>query len=84
MGAGYAFRSQADGRNHGAGAQVFLDVPRPGPFGFSFEEVMLNPQPLPPKELQRQIGGYLLMLAGATSLKDVGQELETIGTGLIR
>ena len=64
--------------------RVPIPIPRPGPFGFSFEEVMLNPQPLPPKESQREIGGYLLMLAGATSLKDVAQELETIGTGLIR
>jgi hypothetical protein len=45
---------------------------------------MLNPQPLPPKALQREIGGYLLVLSGATSLEGVAKELETIGNSLIR
>ena len=38
----------------------------PGPVA-SFEEVMLNPQPLPPKDREREIGGYLVMLSEATS-----------------
>jgi len=61
-------------------------IPLPGPrsFGFSFDEVMLNPQPLPPKELQREIGGYLLMLAEATSVEGVAKELGRIGNGLVR
>ena len=64
--------------------RVPIPIPEPGPFGFSFEEVLLNPQPLPPKALQREIGGYLLMLSGATSLEGVAKELETIGSSLIR
>jgi hypothetical protein len=64
--------------------RVPIPIPEPGPFGFSFEEVLLNPQPLPPKELQREIGGYLLVLSGATSLEGVAKELETIGSSLIR
>jgi hypothetical protein len=63
--------------------RVPIPIPGPGPFGFSFEEVMLNPQPLPPKALKREIGGYLLVLAGATSLQGVAKELETIGSKLI-
>jgi len=61
-------------------------IPLPGlrSFGFSFDEVMLNPQPLPPKELQREIGGYLLMLAEATCVEGVAKELERIGNGLVR
>jgi hypothetical protein len=59
--------------------------PRPGPhpFGFLSDEIMLNPQPLPPKELQREIGGYLLMLSEATALNDVSKELESIGNALL-
>jgi len=64
--------------------RVPIPIPEPGPFGFSFEEVLLNPQPLPPKALQREIGGYLLVLSGATSLEGVAKELETIGSSLIR
>jgi hypothetical protein len=64
--------------------RVPIPIPEPNPFGFSFEEVLLNPQPLPPKELQREIGGYLLVLSGATSLEGVAKELETIGSSLIR
>jgi hypothetical protein len=64
--------------------RVPIPIPEPGPFGFSFEEVLLNPQPLPPKELKREIGGYLLVLSGATSLQGVAKELETIGSRLIR
>ena len=64
--------------------RVPVPIPVPGPFGSPFEEVLLNPQPLPPKELQREIGGYLLVLSGATSLEGVARELETIGRSLIR
>jgi hypothetical protein len=62
-------------------------VPGPGPdpfAGFSFSDVMLNPQPLPPKESQRQIGGYLLLLAEATSLEGVAKDLQAIGKSLVR
>jgi hypothetical protein len=45
---------------------------------------MLNPQPLPPKELQREIGGYLLMLSEATSVEEVAKELGNIGNRLVR
>ena len=64
--------------------RVPIPIPEPGPFGFSFDEVLLNPQPLPPKALKREIGGYLLVLSGATSLQSVAKELETIGSRLIR
>ena len=61
-------------------------IPRRGPHLFEFlpDEVMLNPQPLPPKELQREIGGYLVMLAEATSLEAVTKELGSIGYELVR
>lgn len=42
LGAGYAFRSQVDGRNHGAGARLFLDVPLPGPFALRPELLSLG------------------------------------------
>ena len=59
--------------------------PEPDPFPwFSFSDVMLNPQPLPPKELQKEIGGYLLMLSEATTLKEVANGLESIGNSLIK
>lgn len=61
-----------------------IPLPGPRPFGFSFDEVMLNPQPLPPKELQREIGGYLLMLSEATSVEEVAKELGNIGNRLVR
>ncbi|MEA3211342.1 MAG: hypothetical protein QOE70_4399 [Chthoniobacter sp.] len=64
--------------------RVPIPIPVPGPLGFSFDEVMLNPQPLPPKELQKEIGGYLVMLAGATSLASVAKELEAVGKSLLR
>jgi hypothetical protein len=44
---------------------------------------MLSPQPLPPKERPREIGGYLLMLSEVTSLDDVAMELRSIGNGLL-
>lgn len=58
--------------------------PRPGPhpFGLPFEEVLLNPQPLPPKELQREIGGYMMMLSEVTTLEDVAKDLGAIGRRL--
>jgi hypothetical protein len=55
----------------------------PHPFGFSLDEVSLNPQPLPPKELHREIGGYLLMLSEATSLEGVSKDLGSIGSRLL-
>jgi hypothetical protein len=61
-----------------------IPLPGPRPFGFSLDEVSLNPQPLPPKELQREIGGYLLMLSEVTSLEGVAKELGNIGKGLVR
>lgn len=60
-------------------------IPQPGPFPwFSFDEVMLNPQPVPPKELPKEIGGYLLMLSEATSLDEVAKELQSTGSTLLR
>src|SRR4051794_2354643 len=58
--------------------------PDPEPYPWrSFSDVMLNPQPLPPKERQREIGGYLLLLSEVTSLDDVALELQTIANGLL-
>lgn len=47
-----------------------------------FSEVMLNPQPLPPKELQKQIGAYLVLLSEATSSKEIGGQLAEVGRSL--
>lgn len=58
--------------------------PDPDPYPWrAFSDVMLNPQPLPPKEHQREIGGYLLLLSEITSLDDVAMELQSIGNGLL-
>jgi hypothetical protein len=54
----------------------------PGPLA-SFEDVMLNPQPLPPKELDREIGGYLVMLAEATSQASAAKDLQSLGNTLL-
>src|SRR3569623_519673 len=54
----------------------------PGPV-VSFEEVMLNPQPLPPKDLEREIGGYLVMLSEATSQQATAKELQSLGNSLM-
>jgi hypothetical protein len=57
--------------------------PDPNPWR-AFSEVMLNPQPLPPgKQLQREIGGYLLLLSEITSLDDVATDLQSIANGLL-
>ena len=59
-------------------------VPEPDPFPwFSFGDVMLNPQPLPPKELQREIGGYLLLLAETTAVQESAKGLESAGRSLM-
>jgi hypothetical protein len=59
--------------------------PEPDPFPwFSFSDVMLNPQPLPPKALQKEIGGYLLLLSEATSHEEAAKELQAVGNSLIR
>ncbi len=42
MDAGYAFRSQPDGRNHGAAAAAYLDIPLPGPFALRPEGLLLG------------------------------------------
>jgi hypothetical protein len=60
-------------------------VPEPDPFPwFSFSDVMLNPQPLPPKALQKEIGGYLLLLSEATSHEAAAKELRAVGNRLLR
>ena len=60
-------------------------IPGPHPFPwFWFDEVMLNPQPIPPKELQKEIGGYLLLLSESTSLDEVAKDLQSIGKGLLK
>ena len=59
--------------------------PEPDPFPwFSFSDVMLNPQPLPPRALQKEIGGYLLLLSEATSHEEAAKELQSVGNSLIR
>jgi hypothetical protein len=54
----------------------------PGPLA-SFEDVMLNPQPLPPKELEREIGGYLMMLSEATSQESAARDLQSLASSLL-
>lgn len=62
-----------------------IPFPEPDPFPwFSFSDVMLNPQPLPPKALQKEIGGYLLLLSEATTLEAVGKGLESVGSSLVK
>jgi hypothetical protein len=56
--------------------------PEPSPW-FSFNDVMLNPQPLPPKELQNEIGGYLLLLSEATSVQSAAKDLKSLGGSLL-
>lgn len=63
--------------------KVPIPVPVPTPWS-SHAEVMLNPQPLPPAELQKEIGGYLLLLSEATSQQDVAKDLQSIGNSLLR
>lgn len=59
--------------------------PEPDPFPwFPFTTVTLNPQPLPPRALQKEIGGYLLLLSEATSHKDASKALQTLGNRLMR
>ena len=61
-----------------------LPFPEPDPFPwFSFADVMLNPQPLPPKELQKEIGGYLLLLSESTSQEGVAKDLKSVGNSLL-
>lgn len=58
--------------------------PEPGPFPwFSFSDVMLNPQPLPPKALGKEIGGYLMLLSEATGNEAIAKDLKSIGNSLI-
>jgi hypothetical protein len=54
----------------------------PGVLG-ALDEVMLNPQPLPPKDLQREIGGYLVMLSEVTSQASAAKELQVLGNSLM-
>jgi len=62
-----------------------VPVPGPGPSPFSrLSWAMLNPQPLPPKELSREIGGYLLILSEATSVSEASKELAGVGNSLLR
>jgi len=58
--------------------------PGPRPFEFSFDDVMLNPQPLPPRELQREIGSYLMMLSEATAQQSAAKDLAAIGKTMMR
>ena len=64
-----------------------IPIPFPGPDPSPWSSLswaMLNPQPLPPREVPKEIGGYLTMLAQATSLGSVAKELETLGGELLR
>ena len=58
--------------------------PDPAPWFSSFAEVMLNPQPLPPKAAQKEIAGYLLLLSEATANQEAAKELQAIGNSLMR
>jgi len=57
--------------------------PEPSPWN-SFNDVMLNPQPLPPKELQREVAGYLLLLSEATSVEAAAKDLKSLGSSMLR
>jgi hypothetical protein len=57
--------------------------PEPAPWFSPFSDVMLNPQPLPPKELQKEIAGYLLLLSEATSVESAAKDLKSLGGSLL-
>ncbi|HWF10599.1 MAG TPA: hypothetical protein VG297_19160 [Bryobacteraceae bacterium] len=59
------------GKFHGPGVLGLLD------------EVSLNPQPLPPKEQEREIGGYLVMLSEATRQASAAKDLLALGNSLM-
>jgi hypothetical protein len=62
-------------------------IPYPDPIPWTslfsgIEDVMLNPQPLPPRE-QTYYGGLLSVLAEAVSQKEIATSLQRIGTALL-
>ena len=62
-------------------------VPFPDPIPWmsvfsGMEDVMLNPQPLPPRE-QTYYGGLLTILAEAVSQKEIATSLQKIGAALL-
>lgn len=61
----------------------FGPSPEPWYWVFTREEVMLNPQPLPPHE-QSYYGGLLFMLADAVSAENTAEVLRKIGTSLMK
>jgi hypothetical protein len=60
----------------------FGPSPEPWLLSIGGEEVMLNPQPLPPHE-QSYYGALLTMLADVVSLEDVSVNLRNIGASLM-
>jgi len=61
----------------------FGPSPEPWFLNFGGEEVMLNPQPLPPHE-QSYYGALITMLADAVSLENVSGNLRDIGASLMK
>jgi hypothetical protein len=61
----------------------FGPSPEPWFLNFGGQEVMLNPQPLPPHE-QSYYGALLTMLADAVSLENVSENLRNIGASLLK
>lgn len=59
------------GKFHGPGVLSWLD------------EVALNPQPLPPRDHEREIGGYLVMLSEATRQAAAAKDLLALGNSLM-
>ena len=52
-------------------------------FSVGGEEIMLNPQPLPPHE-QSYYGALLTILAEAVSVKDISENLRNIGNSIMK
>lgn len=62
-------------------------VPFPDPIPWAslfggFEEVLLNPQPLPPRD-QTYYGGLLIVLSEAVAQKEIAASLQKMGSALL-
>ena len=64
-------------------SEIFGPHPEPWRLSSLGEEVMLNPQPLPPKALKSQYGAILTLLAEAITLDNISQDLREMGRGLL-
>jgi hypothetical protein len=64
-------------------SQFFSPQPEPWRFSSLGDELMLNPQPLPPKEKNSRYGALLTLLAESFSTNDVANDLREMGRYLL-